>query len=452
MPAVIPAELWKETGRWQKLRRHSCCASRTARAREFASARRTRRSSPTSCAARCKQLPRSCRRTSTRSRRSSATSSRPRVGLMRGREFIMKDAYSFDVDDEDAQRELRGDVRRVHAHLQALRARRTASSRRIPAPSAARSRTSSRCSPSPARTRSSPATACDYAANVEKAEVRAPARRRRRSRAARRAKVRDARQAARIDDVAAFLEGRRRAAREDAGLPRRRQAGRRRWCAATTTSTRSSSQKRARRRRGVPGQRRATSQKATGAAVGFAGPVGFKGGDRRRSRRSRGVRDCVTGANETDQHLTGVNLGRDCRRREFVDIRLAAAGDALPALRGGHAQALPRHRGRPRLHPRHEVLAADGRDVPRRRRQGAADRDGLLRHRRHAHRRRGDRAEPRRRRHRLADAASRRTRCARARLQQDEPRRRDGRRSSTTSSTRGRHRGALGRSRRARRA
>ncbi len=30
---------------------------------------------------------------------------RPRAGLMRGREFIMKDAYSFHVDEKDAQRE-----------------------------------------------------------------------------------------------------------------------------------------------------------------------------------------------------------------------------------------------------------------------------------------------------------------------------------------------------------
>ena len=30
---------------------------------------------------------------------------RPRAGLMRGREFIMKDAYSFHADEEDAKRE-----------------------------------------------------------------------------------------------------------------------------------------------------------------------------------------------------------------------------------------------------------------------------------------------------------------------------------------------------------
>ncbi len=63
---------------------------------------------------------------------------RPRFGLMRGREFIMKDAYSFHVDDADAQREYQSDVRRLHAHLHALRARLPRRSRRQRARSAAR--------------------------------------------------------------------------------------------------------------------------------------------------------------------------------------------------------------------------------------------------------------------------------------------------------------------------
>ena len=35
---------------------------------------------------------------------------RPRFGLMRGREFIMKDAYSFDVDEDRGRSELPEDV------------------------------------------------------------------------------------------------------------------------------------------------------------------------------------------------------------------------------------------------------------------------------------------------------------------------------------------------------
>ena len=42
MPAAVPAELWQESGRWDKYG-PSCCASRTARAPTSASARPTRR-------------------------------------------------------------------------------------------------------------------------------------------------------------------------------------------------------------------------------------------------------------------------------------------------------------------------------------------------------------------------------------------------------------------------
>ena len=73
--------------------------------------------------------------------------------------------------------------------------------------------------------------------------------------------------------------------------------------------------------------------KATGAAVGFAGPVGFKGKivvDRSAAQ----VKNAATGANESDQHFTGVNLGRDWQG-EVADIRLATTGDGCPNCEGG---------------------------------------------------------------------------------------------------------------------
>ena len=48
---------------------------------------------------------------------------RPRGGLLRVREFIMKDAYSFDRDEEGVRSQLRGEPRGVRAHLRALRPR-----------------------------------------------------------------------------------------------------------------------------------------------------------------------------------------------------------------------------------------------------------------------------------------------------------------------------------------
>ena len=46
---------------------------------------------------------------------------RPRFGLLRGREFLMKDAYSFDLDSRRAPHELPADVRRVPPRVRALR-------------------------------------------------------------------------------------------------------------------------------------------------------------------------------------------------------------------------------------------------------------------------------------------------------------------------------------------
>jgi prolyl-tRNA synthetase len=78
-------------------------------------------------------------------------------------------------------------------------------------------------------------------------------------------------------------------------------------------------------------------KKATGADVGFAGPVGFKGRifvDRAASL----LRSGVAGANETDHHLRGVVRGRDWDG-EVVDVRMAAAGDACPRCASGKLQA-----------------------------------------------------------------------------------------------------------------
>ena len=71
-----------------------------------------------------------------------------------------------------------------------------------------------------------------------------------------------------------------------------------------------------------------TITRATGAPVGFAGPVGLKA----RiivDQAVLGVHNFVTGANKADTHLLNVNLGRDFTG-EVADIRFAVEGDACP--------------------------------------------------------------------------------------------------------------------------
>ena len=79
----------------------------------------------------------------------------------------------------------------------------------------------------------------------------------------------------------------------------------------------------------------AVIEQVTGAPVGFAGPVGLKQpipifADREIERIVNGI----TGANEAETHLTGVNLGRDFQPTKFADLRNATDGDPCPRCSG----------------------------------------------------------------------------------------------------------------------
>jgi prolyl-tRNA synthetase len=101
LPAVQPAELWQESGRWQVygkelLRfkdRHGrdCCFGPTHEEVITDVVRREVHS--------YRQLPLNLYQIQVKFR----DEIRPRFGLIRGREFIMKDAYSFDVDEAGAE-------------------------------------------------------------------------------------------------------------------------------------------------------------------------------------------------------------------------------------------------------------------------------------------------------------------------------------------------------------
>ena len=102
MPMVQPGDLWQESGRWKKygpelLRfrdRHDrdYCLGPTHEEVVTDIARRELQS--------YRQLPVNLYQIQTKFR----DEIRPRFGLMRGREFVMKDAYSFDADDAGASR------------------------------------------------------------------------------------------------------------------------------------------------------------------------------------------------------------------------------------------------------------------------------------------------------------------------------------------------------------
>jgi len=101
MPIVQPAELWQETGRWEKMG-PELLRVKDRHGRDFAfqptseevitDIARTELKS-------WKQLPKNFYQIQTKFR----DERRPRFGVMRGREFVMKDAYSFDKDVAGAE-------------------------------------------------------------------------------------------------------------------------------------------------------------------------------------------------------------------------------------------------------------------------------------------------------------------------------------------------------------
>ncbi|OBS30171.1 proline--tRNA ligase [Tepidimonas fonticaldi] len=102
MPIIQPAELWQETGRFDKMG-PELLRIRDRHERDFV-VQPTSEEVVTDIARQelrsYKQLPKNFYQIQTKFR----DERRPRFGLMRGREFIMKDAYSFDRDAESAQR------------------------------------------------------------------------------------------------------------------------------------------------------------------------------------------------------------------------------------------------------------------------------------------------------------------------------------------------------------
>ena len=115
-----------------------------------ASARRTRRSSPTSRAREVssyRQLPLNFYQIQTKFR----DEIRPRFGVMRAREFLMKDAYSFHANYADLRARIPQDVRHLHAHFHPPGPANSAPWPPTPARSAAPARMNFTCSPIPAR-------------------------------------------------------------------------------------------------------------------------------------------------------------------------------------------------------------------------------------------------------------------------------------------------------------
>ncbi len=79
-----------------------------------------------------------------------------------------------------------------------------------------------------------------------------------------------------------------------------------------------------------------TVERVTRAPVGFAGPVGLSGVEIIADPEVLEAADGITGANQPERHLVHVQYGRDYTATQVADIRTAGAGDGCPKCADGH--------------------------------------------------------------------------------------------------------------------
>jgi prolyl-tRNA synthetase len=329
MPVIVPAELWQESGRWQKYGKEllrlkdrnnrEFCVGPTHEEVITDIVRKYVRS--------YRDLPKHLYQIHTKFR----DEIRPRFGLMRGREFIMEDGYSFHANTDDLDKHyvvIRDAYQRIFTRC-------GLKSRVVEADTGAIGGKSSHEVVVLADTGEDAiagCTRCEYAANVERAEARIPD-----YSAAADAAVQKVHTPAlkSAEEVAKFLK-----------LPHYqmiktmvylRDGG------VVVALVRGDSEvneiklKNAVAADFVTFADASTVRAVTGADVGFAGPVGLP-----KSVEGIGAVTVVadpalkgmigggTGANETDYHLTGVAEGRDFRVDHYADIRIVKEGDHCP--------------------------------------------------------------------------------------------------------------------------
>ena len=329
MPAVQPAELWQESGRWQQMGeemlrlqdRHErdFCFGPTHEEVITDLARNEIRS--------YKQLPITFYQIQTKFR----DERRPRFGVMRAREFLMKDAYSFHVDDASLQQTyemMYQSYSRIFTRL-GLEFRAVLADTGAIGGSASHEFHVLADSGEDAIAFSSES---DYAANIELAEAVAPAG----ERAAPTAEMAtiDTPNQHSIDEVSAFLKV---AASQTAKTLLVQGAEEGSVVALVLRGDHDLNEFKADKLEQVatpltlvtPEQVKTTA----GCEPGSVGPLGLDCPvfvDRSAAHLS----DFVCGANQDGKHLSGVNWGRDLPEGVVVDIRNVVEGDISPDGKG----------------------------------------------------------------------------------------------------------------------
>ncbi len=327
MPAVHPAELWQESGRWDEygpllLRmtdrgNREYCFGPTHEEVITDIARKELRS--------YKQLPLNWYQIQTKFR----DEIRPRFGVMRSREFIMKDAYSFDLDADG----LEIAYQKMHAAYTRIFERLELRFRVVDADSGEIGGSRSQEFHVLAESGEDAIAYCDadeYASNLETAAT-IPAAGERPAPAEEMRKV-STPGAKTMAALCEFL-----GVAVENTLKTLIVEGTEGPVALVLRGDHELNTVKAQKIPGVASPLtmadHAAVFSATGTEPGFAGPIGIDI-PVHFDHATANMANFVIGANEADMHITGVNFGRDIKLAETVDLRNVIAGDPTPGGSG----------------------------------------------------------------------------------------------------------------------
>ena len=328
MPVVQPAGLWQETGRFDSMGaellrfkdRHERDFVIQPTSEEVVTdiARAELRS--------YRALPKNFYQIQTKFR----DERRPRFGVMRGREFTMKDAYSFDRSAEDAGKSYDN----MFAAYCKIFDRLGLTYRAVAADTGAIGGDRSHEFQVIAETGEDAIVYCptsDYAANIELAEAVAPAGERPAA-AANLVKVHTPKVKT-IAELVDFLKIDITATVKAVVVEGEKGEAVLMLVRGDHELNEVKAEKIAGIKKPLTFAAPAAIKAAFGANPGSLGPVGFNGrviADRTVAKMA----DFVIGANEDDQHYTGANFGRDCAEPEVADLRNVVVGDVSPCGKG----------------------------------------------------------------------------------------------------------------------
>ena len=327
MPMASPAELWRETGRWdfygkELLRfkdRHErdFCLGPTHEEVITDLFRREVKS--------YRQLPLNFYQIQTKFR----DEIRPRFGLMRGREFLMKDAYSFDRDEVGA----RLNYQKMYDAYHRIFTRCGLTFRAVEADTGLIGGTSSHEFMVLADTGEETIVYSDqgtFAANVERAEVLPPAETE--QEAPKPLQSVSTPNCRSIEEITAFLK-----VSANRLVKTLIYTTGKDTVAVLVRGDHAVNEIKLKKVLGVTEIELAgpaTVEKVTGAPVGFAGPVGLKGIQIFADYAVPALRNVVVGANQLDTHYINANWERDFKADHVLDLRNAQAGDPSPRRDG----------------------------------------------------------------------------------------------------------------------